>query len=35
MHEIPFVHVPELKDFYAPTIASGHNLFWTTLWFDK
>jgi ABC-type transport system substrate-binding protein len=35
MHEIPFVHAPELRDVYMPTIASGHSLFWTSLWFDK
>jgi ABC-type transport system substrate-binding protein len=35
MHDTPALYPPELKDVYLPTIASAHNVFWTSLWFDK
>ena len=35
IYQQPALTHPEVKDFYPPTQANNHNLYWSTMWLDS
>ena len=35
IYQTPIVAVPELRDYYPPSIVNFHNQTWNIAWFDK